>query len=152
MPRYRVDIRVEFLPPPGAERQVRDAVLATLAMENQPVDSEVTLLFTDEAMIRSLNRQFMGDDKVTDVLSFPAGDPTPGSEKYLGDIAISVPTALIQAEHAQVPVNAELQLLAVHATLHLLGYDHYKPAERQRMWGVQSQIMADLGVGFAAPS
>ncbi len=152
MPRYRVDIQVEFLPPPGAERQVREAVLATLAMENQPVDSEVTLLLTDEAMIRSLNRQFMGDDTVTDVLSFPAGDPTPGSEMYLGDIAISVPTAQIQAEQAQIPVIVELQLLAVHGTLHLLGYDHYEPADKQKMWGVQYQVMADLGAGFAAPS
>jgi probable rRNA maturation factor len=151
MPPYRVDIRVEFSPPPGGADRVLEAVLATLTHEKQQEESAVTLLLTNEAMIRSLNRQFMGEDKVTDVLSFPAGDPTPGTEKHLGDIAISVPTALAQAEQTQIPVNAELQLLAIHATLHLLGYDHLESEEKRTMWDVQFQILTDLGIEYAAP-
>jgi probable rRNA maturation factor len=152
MPPYRVDIRVEFSPPPEAEGRVREAVLATLAHEKQQEESAVTLLLTDELTIRRLNRQFMGEDKATDVLSFPAGDPTPGTEKYLGDIAISVPTARAQAEQSQIPVNAEIQLLAIHATLHLLGYDHLVSEAKRTMWAIQFQILSDLGIEYAAPS
>jgi probable rRNA maturation factor len=151
MTSYRVDIRVGFSPPPEAEDRVREAVLATLAHEKQQEESAVTLLLTDEAMIISLNRQFMGVNKATDVLSFPAGDPSPGTEKYLGDIAISVPTARAQAEQSQIPINAELQLLAIHATLHLLGYDHLESEEKRTMWDVQFQILSDLGIEYTAP-
>ena len=151
MPLYRVDIRVEFSPPAGAEERIREAVLATLSHEKRKEEAAVTVLLTDDAMIHSLNHQFMGEDKATDVLSFPAGNPTPGAENYLGDIAISVPTASEQAEQAQTPVNAELQLLAIHATLHLLGYDHLDAEERRAMWQVQYLILTKLGIEFAAP-
>ena len=151
MPPYRVDIRVDFSPPPEVEDRVREAVLATLAQAYEQEGTTVTILLTDEAMIRGLNHQFRGDDKVTDVLSFPAGDPTPGTENYLGDIAISVPTARVQAEQARFPVNVELQLLAIHATLHLLGFDHLETEEKRAMWRVQYRILADLGIEYAAP-
>ena len=151
MPLYRVDVRVDFPPPPGAEYGVCQAVLATLSQEYHQEETTITVLLTSEAKIRSLNHQFMGEDKSTDVLSFPAGDPTPGSENYLGDIAISVPTARAQAEKARIPMIVELQLLAIHATLHLLGFDHLENEERQSMWRAQFHILADLGIEYAAP-
>jgi probable rRNA maturation factor len=151
MPPYQVDVRVDFTPPPAAEDRVREAVLATLAQEYGEGETGVTILLCDEATIRSLNHQFMGEDKVTDVLSFPAGDPTPGTENYLGDIAISVPVASAEAEKAQIPVNVELQLLAIHGTLHLLSFDHSESGERRSMWRAQIRILANLGIEYAAP-
>ena len=151
MPPYRVDVRIEFTSPTRAEEQVREAVLATLTHEKTKEQTVVAVLLTDVAAIRSLNHQFMGEDKATDVLSFPAGDPMPGTENYLGDIVISVPTAGEQARQAQTPVNVELQLLAIHATLHLLGYDHLEVQDKRAMWRVQLRILTDLGIDYAAP-
>jgi probable rRNA maturation factor len=92
-----------------------------------------------------LNRQYLGVDAPTDVLSFPVGEVDPESEAlYLGDILISYPQALAQAEAAGHPVQAELQLLVVHGTLHLLGYDHAEEDEKTLMWKAQDEILARL--------
>ena len=151
MPQFQIDVQWEVLPPPGAEDLVRFAVKATLIREHERGAASVTILLTDEKMIRSLNRQFMGADMPTDVLSFPAGDPTPGAIDYLGDIAISVPTANKQAASAGYPVTVELQLLAIHATLHLLGFDHLESEEKRIMWQAQYRVLMDLGIEYASP-
>lgn len=75
--------------------------------------------------MRDYNRKFRGTQGATDVLSFPAV-PLPGTdgERHLGDIVISVPTAARQAGRARHSLGRELQVLALHGYLHLLGYDH----------------------------
>ena len=89
-----------------------------------PCDGVVVMLCGDAAM-RRLNAQFRGQDKTTDVLSFPAGDgPRPDGAHPLGEIAISVPQAARQARAAGHTLGRELRLLALHGYLHLLGYDH----------------------------
>jgi len=80
--------------------------------------AEVSVLLCGDPFIQDLNKQYRGLDKPTDVLSFAQDDP-----EYLGDIVISVETALRQAEKAGWDVESELALLAVHGMLHLLGYD-----------------------------
>ncbi|MDP2777432.1 MAG: rRNA maturation RNase YbeY, partial [Anaerolineales bacterium] len=94
-----------------------DAALST--------NADITIVLTDDAQLHELNRDYLGVDAPTDVLSFPASesDPETGST-YLGDILISIPRAAQQAQAAGHPVDAEVQLLVVHAVLHLLGYDH----------------------------
>ena len=95
--------------------------------------SGVTLLLTSDREIRTLNRRHLGDDRVTDVLSFPAeAEPTPPSGQaggeagapYLGDIAVSLPRARRQARRAGWPLRSEMALLLTHGWLHLLGHDH----------------------------
>jgi probable rRNA maturation factor len=84
----------------------------------------VTLLLASDKEMRRLNRVFLGRDRATDVLSFPArGELEPGSP-HLGDLAVSVPQARRQARRAGWTVEEELALLVTHGFLHLLGYDH----------------------------
>lgn len=151
MRRFQVDLEISFQLPAGAEEKVRTAVTRTLTLESDLKNSSLTLLLANEQKLQTLNKQFMGIDEPTDVLSFPAGEATPGTERYLGDIAICVPLAQRQANLAAYPLEVELQLLAVHATLHLLGHDHAESKERQAMWNAQSRVLADLGIQFAAP-
>ena len=84
---------------------------------------QVSVLFTGDAEIRSLNRKFRGLDRPTDVLSFPWASSA-GKGRYLGDIAISVPTAKRYAKKAGWPLEEELRFLLLHGLLHLLGHDH----------------------------
>jgi probable rRNA maturation factor len=75
--------------------------------------------------IRAYNRDFRGKDLATDVLAFPGGEPpVPGGERHLGDIVISVAQAAAQARRAGESLARELDRLAIHGYLHLVGYDH----------------------------
>jgi probable rRNA maturation factor len=81
------------------------------------------------------------------VLSFPAAEIDPETEElYLGDIAISIPRAMQQAQNAGHPVEAEAQLLVVHGVLHLLGYDHGTDEEKAVMWSEQAKVLERLGL------
>lgn len=128
---------------------IKQAVIATLDFEEVKPGAEVTVLLADDRRLRDLNQEYMGSERPTDVLSFPAGDPMPGVDNYLGDIAISIPMAKNQAAIAGHPVTEELQLLAVHGTLHLLGYDHATPEEEKQMWSVQEMILSSLSGGMS---
>jgi probable rRNA maturation factor len=133
---------------------LRTAVTLTLRHEKHKPPAEVTLLLADDDQLQSLNKEYRGINAPTDVLSFEAGETMPGmkeDEAYLGDIVISVPTAERQAKLGGHSLKAELQLLAVHGALHLLGYDHEEPEEKDRMWWVQASILAQLGAEIAGP-
>lgn len=133
---------------------LRTAVTVTLRHEKVKPPVEITLLITDDEQLQTLNKAYRGIDKPTDVLSFEAGDAMPGmkeDEAYLGDIVISLPTAERQAKEGGHSLKAELQLLTVHGTLHLLGYDHEEPDEKDRMWWAQASILAQLGAEITGP-
>ena len=83
--------------------------------------SSVTIAFVSDKTIRELNRQFRGVAKTTDVLSFPSDDPDASN---LGDIAISVDTASVQAKENGLTLDEEVAQLILHGLLHLCGYDH----------------------------
>src|SRR5690349_2201999 len=84
-------------------------------------ESSGTIAFVSDKAIRQLNRQFRGVDKATDVLSFPADEK---DESNLGDIAISVETAAVQAKENGLTFEGEVAQLILHGLLHLSGYDH----------------------------
>lgn len=109
--------------------------------------ADMTIVLTDDRQLHELNLDYLNVDSPTDVLSFPAGevDPETGS-LYLGDIAISVPRAIQQAQNGGHPVEAEAQLLVVHGTLHLLGYDHSTDEEKAVMWAEQAKVLERLGL------
>jgi probable rRNA maturation factor len=102
----------------------------------------------DDEEMQMLNYQYRGKNKSTDVLSFAQleGEQTfsAGQEILLGDIIISLSTALRQAEKAGHPLPEEMAFLTVHATLHLLGYDHETAADKKQMWEQQNAIMARI--------
>lgn len=138
-----------------AEVGVKTAVLTTLQQEAVAPPVALTILLTDDATIQQLNRDFRQEDKATDVLSFAAGEPLPGlaePEPYLGDIAISVPYARHQAQQQGHHLLAELQLLAIHGVLHLLGYDHGDEAEKAAMWAAQTAVLTRLGLAHVLPT
>ena len=84
------------------------------------ISGEVVLVFGGDTAIRRLNARYRGKDRPTDVLSFPG----PGADQGLGDVIISIPAAERNARRLGRPLGAELEVLALHGFLHLLGYDH----------------------------
>ena len=128
------------------------AALTALKLAGAEPAAELTIVLTDDAQIQELNNQYSGMDAPTDVLSFPAGELDPDSDElYLGDIVISVPRAQAQASAGGHAYQEEMQLLAVHGVLHLLGHDHGEPDEKQRMWALQSKALAELGCKLSPP-
>ena len=146
---YTIDVQSTGNYPMELARLVAAAANASVAYKECPDGAALTVLLTDDEHLRLLNKQYRGEDHPTDVLSFPSGDPIPGGENlldYLGDIAISVPHAQRQAQAKGHETTAELQLLAVHGVLHLLGYDHETEQDKAEMWRSQEAILAQLGL------
>jgi probable rRNA maturation factor len=140
-----IHVETEF---PFAEDLLERAVQATLEHEAQSLESELSIILTNDARLHELNLNYLGVNAPTDVLSFPAAetDPETGA-RYIGDILISVPRAAAQAEAAGHALEAEVQLLVVHGILHLLGHDHAGAEEKARMWKAQAEILERLGLG-----
>ncbi|MCQ3935529.1 MAG: rRNA maturation RNase YbeY [Chloroflexi bacterium] len=110
-------------------------------------NADLTIVLTDDRQLHELNLDYLDVDAPTDVLSFPASetDPETGTT-YLGDIVLSVPRAMEQAQAAGHSVEAEAQLLVVHGVLHLLGYDHAAEEEKAVMWAEQAKVLERLGL------
>jgi probable rRNA maturation factor len=99
-----------------------------------------TILLADDARLKSLNLDFRGKDKPTNVLSFPAEGP------YLGDIAVAFGVTSREAREARKPFAAHATHLIVHGVLHLLGYDHERATEARSMEQLEIAILAELGI------
>ena len=102
-------------------------------------ESSATIAFVSDKRIRELNRQFRGIDKATDVLSFPAEE-----EFNLGDIAVSVETAALQARENGLPFDQEIAQLILHGLLHLCGYDH--ETDNGEMNRLELRLRRKLGI------
>ncbi|HEX9012515.1 MAG TPA: rRNA maturation RNase YbeY [Anaerolineaceae bacterium] len=138
---------------PGLGTVARRAAAAALAHEGQPDTVEMTVVLTGDQEIQALNKQFLGNDAPTDVLSFPSGETDPESGAvYLGDMIISVERAKLQAMVAGHSLAAEIELLVVHGVLHLLGYDHGEEGEKRRMWSAQAHILESIGNPIRDPA
>ncbi len=177
LPQIAVSVQTDF--PGGAVRTPNSqwlvaAVRSGLAQVLTPdARGQVSLLLTDDATVRELNRQYRGLDETTDVLSFSAeysgnwqGDepppssgrplgegekeaatifPIPADEPQpLGDIVISIPQALRQADAQDTSLCRELGLLIVHGALHLLGHDHYSDDESAAMQRLERTALAAI--------
>ncbi|NIO69792.1 MAG: rRNA maturation RNase YbeY [Anaerolineae bacterium] len=141
-PRFAGKFDVELLRRITAEALRREGVEGKVAL---------SVVITDDEAVRELNRQFRDVDAPTDVLAFGSGEEgdfvtAPGEPAYLGDVVISCPRAVSQAEEYGHSINRELALLAVHGVLHLLGYDHVDEAERMEMWTRQNEILGSLAL------
>mgnify|MGYP001819353865 CR=1 FL=1 len=114
------------------------------------VVGQVTLVITDDEGIRTLNRDYVGLDTPTDVLAFSAREDggsfvvAPGAGEYLGDVIISYPRAIDQAQEQGHAVDQELCLLTIHGMLHLLGYDHEGERDKAIMWSRQEALLAQV--------
>lgn len=151
---YRIQVKIKTAYGGRVDpRLLRAAARAALKHQSAPAPSEVTLMIAGDQELRALNQQFLGHDRPTDVLSFPARELDPATGRlYLGDIAISYPQARASAARGGHPVTAELQLLIVHGVLHLLGHDHAAPAEKARMWAAQAAILNQIKSAITRPA
>ena len=134
---------------PDAEALVQRAIEAAAKhLAASAEAAEVAIVLTDDSGIRTLNRDWRGIDKPTNVLSFPAVQaPARGEEpRMLGDIAIAYETTRREAESEHKPFAHHLSHLAVHGFLHLVGYDHETDADAETMEGLERKILAGLGV------
>ncbi len=132
---------------PFAPDLLEHAAQETLICQAALSDADLTIVLTGDGRIQALNRDFLGRDAPTDVLSFPADETDPETgRRYLGDVVISLPRAVEQAAGRGHAVEAEVQLLAVHGVLHLLGHDHADAEERARMWAAQADVLERLGL------
>jgi probable rRNA maturation factor len=114
---------------------------------------EVSIWITDEDELHTLNRTYRNVDSSTDVLSFGADDDddtpfvsAPDQPRYLGDLAISFPHAVRQAEEYGHSLQRELSYLLTHGLLHLLGYDHEQPDDARVMRGREEALLGALGI------
>lgn len=137
---------------PDAEAVVQRAIAAAAETVDADVgDAELAVMLTDDAGIRTLNSNWRGIDKPTNVLSFPALQPTgpvgpDDAPRMLGDVAIAYQTTRKEADDEQKPFDHHLSHLAIHGFLHLIGYDHEKDDDAEAMETLERQILAQLGI------
>jgi probable rRNA maturation factor len=131
------------------EAMIRRGVEAAFAVASDaPRDAvEISVLLTDDAGIRELNKAWRGQDKATNVLSFPAPElhGAPGA-RPLGDLALALETLRREAENEGKSLADHFTHLVVHGTLHLLGYDHELDAEAEIMEALEVKALATLGI------
>jgi probable rRNA maturation factor len=152
---------------------VMKAAVAGLDSEQFDGPDHITVMITGDERIRELNRDFKGEDQITDVLSFNADGDTAGDDESsvneegesgddewpefassvdggevetdrLGDIAISLPQVVRQAAENGKAADRELAMLTIHGVLHLLGYDHAEVGEEKVMFGKTDVVLAKI--------
>jgi probable rRNA maturation factor len=137
---------------PDAESVIQRAIAAAAEEVDADVgDAELAVMLTDDAGIRTLNSNWRGIDKPTNVLSFPALQPEgarkPGdAPRMLGDIAIAYETTKREADVERKPLCHHLSHLAIHGFLHLIGYDHENDADAEEMESLETEILQQLGI------
>lgn len=123
----------------------------------EPLDWDVSVMACDDARIALLNEDFREKPTSTNVLSWPSVErgadedgalpfAPEGPDTELGDIAIAYETCLREAEEQDKSFDAHVTHLLVHSTLHLLGFDHIRPADARLMEGIEVEILASLGL------
>ncbi|UEM20955.1 rRNA maturation RNase YbeY [Skermanella mucosa] len=160
---------------PDAEGRVEAAARAAFAAAEHPdvlrtaAAAEMSLVLADDDMVRTLNRDYRGKDKPTNVLSFAllddaglddAGDADddlaahPGMPILIGDVILACETVRREASEQGKPVEDHLTHLVIHGVLHLLGYDHETDPDADRMERLETSILAGMGIAdpYAGPS
>ncbi len=121
-------------------------VAQVLGAQDAGGNAEIGLVITEQEKVQELNKIYRGEDRPTDVLAFymtaaggqPESEPAqfvspPDGMRHLGEVVISYPQAVIQAQEHRHPINKELTILIIHGVLHLLGYDHEDTQQKQEM-------------------
>jgi probable rRNA maturation factor len=116
-----------------------------LQAEGCPTDCQISIVLCADRRIRTLNRIWRGIDKSTDVLSFSQAEDSPvfpDAPAPLGDVIISIPTALRQAARAGKSLQSEINFLLAHGLLHLTGWDHPNARALEKMLARQEELLA----------
>ncbi len=134
-----------------------------LIAQNASSDVELSLVIASQERVRQLNRDYLGRDRPTDVLAFamlpelpvegeietdfPLFIAPPDGVSHLGEVIISYPQAVIQAEEHRHSIKKEIAILIIHGVLHLLGYEHDKPELGRQMRAREAEILSQVKVG-----
>lgn len=117
-----------------------------LALAKRPGPSEITVRMTGAREAARLNRKWRRKKGPTNVLSFPATDIREFVPGYLGDIVLCAPVIAREATQQGKPLAAHWAHMIIHGTLHLMGYDHIKPAARRKMESLEKKLLAAMGI------
>ncbi len=127
----------------GLSARLETAARRALKQAKAPRQAALTVLLSDDAQLKTLNRDFRGKDKPTNVLSFPA---PANAEAYLGDVALAYETTRDEARAGGKRLADHATHLVVHGVLHLLGFDHETERQAREMEPLETRILAGLGV------
>lgn len=131
------------------EERITSLIDGIVARELPGTEYIVAVHLVGDETIRALNTEHRSKDAVTDVLSFPLHEPgfvlPPGEPAHLGDVVVSYPRAVAQADEYGHSVEREVAYLVAHGVLHVLGYDHEEEAERARMRQKEEEALQPLG-------
>jgi probable rRNA maturation factor len=146
-----IDISIEAGEWPDEEaltRLVERAVASAFAEAGGAGRSELSIVFSDDAHIRTLNASWRAKDKPTNVLSFPAFPSQKGGQlpPMLGDIVLAAETVAREAALEDKPPENHITHLVIHGLLHLLGYDHETDAEAEEMEAIERAALARLAI------
>lgn len=119
--------------------RVADAAAAKVPAIGAPA----ALLLADDTALAALNMKFRGQDRPTNVLSFPSGDEAP---RFIGDVALAYETCAREAAEKGVAFEHHAAHLLVHGLLHLVGYDHAADGPAREMEGLETEVLAALGI------
>jgi probable rRNA maturation factor len=157
--------RTHLAGPKAVCRGAARAALAGVPVPPWLARAEVSILLADDATVRRLNAAWRGQDRATDVLSFPAFDRIPAAAPAhmaagpvpLGDIVLALETIRAEATATGKPLADHVSHLVIHGCLHLLGYDHQAGPDAALMEGLERSILARLGIadpyaGVAGPT
>jgi probable rRNA maturation factor len=143
----RLDVTINYAVPRAglpAAVSFRKWVAAALANRIREADLAIRVVGAKEG--RALNRHYRGKDYATNVLSFPAELPEGVKLPLLGDLVLCAPVIAREAREQKKPLAAHYAHLAVHGTLHLLGWDHEDECDAECMERLEREILADLGI------
>ena len=129
-----------------------------LVAQGVGADAELGLVIATQQRVQQLNRDYLGRDEPTDVLAFSTREEVgtdlppfvqpPDGVLHLGEVIISYPQAVIQAEEHQHSIKKELAILIIHGVLHLLGYEHDKPELERQMQAREGEILSYIEGGL----
>jgi probable rRNA maturation factor len=142
-----VDVRFQYgvgrLAAPARVRRLAKRVLGTALRAHALERTEISVMFVNDSEIQRLNRIYRRVDRPTDVLAFPLGerDAETTTPVMLGDIVISIPTALAQAKRLHHSLEREITVLLIHGFVHLLGFDDSTAAARRAMKQCEERML-----------
>ncbi len=145
---YVVELRTDAAADGVDTSALEQLAARALEAESVPRPSELSIVLTDDAAVRELNRTYRGVDETTDVLSFAQSEGSAfalpeGEAPHLGDVIISLDTARRQAAEYGLALQDEVSHLLVHGVLHLLGYDHEQPEDARIMRAREDAILGE---------
>jgi probable rRNA maturation factor len=144
---YRNEVRRS-----GVDGRALVATARRLLKALDEADAALSLSLVDDEAMRALNLKYRGRNAPTDVLSFPIADAPAEVERLLGDVVISVETALRQAADYDAPLQREIYRLLIHGMLHLKGHDHERSADRRVMEREERRLADAIALPWPYPA